>query len=100
MATSNKKTENANVVSGKVTLKETGIGIPDLLVVIYDLDPGTKPDEFIRGLFNPVPEGSAVPAEANVIISGGKAPTNSLGFLGDRIGSVLTGQDGLSLIHI
>lgn len=94
MATSNKKTDNSNIVSGKVILKETGIGIPDLLVVIYDLDPGTKPDEFIRGLFNPVPEGTAVPAEANVIIGGGKVPTNSLGFLGDRIGSVLTGQDG------
>ena len=26
-------------------LKESGIGIPDLVVVIYDLDPGTRPEE-------------------------------------------------------
>lgn len=34
-----------NTITGKVTLKESGIGIPDLLVVIYDIDPGARMDE-------------------------------------------------------
>jgi hypothetical protein len=36
-----------NRISGRVTLKESGVGIPDLLVVMYDLDPGTRPEEII-----------------------------------------------------
>ena len=34
-----------NHLGGRVVLKETGVGIPDLLVVIYDVDPGTTPEE-------------------------------------------------------
>lgn len=34
-----------NVISGRVVLKETGVGIPHLLVVICDVDPGTSPEE-------------------------------------------------------
>ena len=36
-----------NKIAGKVILKETGVGIPNLLITIYDLDPGTKPEEVI-----------------------------------------------------
>jgi len=40
-----------NYISGRVILKETSggipVGIPDLLVVIYDVDPGTTPEEAI-----------------------------------------------------
>ena len=52
-----------NTITGKVTLKESGMGIPDLLVVIYDIDPSNKNDE-------------------------------SFETVGDRIGSVITNQDG------
>jgi len=34
-----------NTIAGKVTVKESGIGVPDLLVVIYDLDPDQANDE-------------------------------------------------------
>ena len=34
-----------NTILGKVVLKETGLGIPDLLVVIFDMDPNTQPEE-------------------------------------------------------
>lgn len=54
-----------NKISGRVVLRESGVGIPDVLVVIYDLDPKTKPEEDIE------------------------PPSD-----GDRLGSVLTGTDG------
>ena len=90
------ETKFTNTISGKVTLKETGIGIPDILVVIYDLDPTAKPEEFIKSLVNPNPatDGSANEEEVKAITGGGKPPMNTLGFLGDRIGSILTAQDG------
>ena len=67
--------QRTNIISGKVVLLDSAIGIPDLLVVIYDLDPGTKPEEVILG-------GAA--------IDGGLDPNT----LGDRLGSVLTNADG------
>lgn len=70
MATSPLQTGSINTISGKVLVKESGLGIPDLLVVIYDLDPGSTPEE---------EHTSASPA------------TNPLG---DRLGSVLSAQDG------
>ena len=94
MARSSTKIEIVNTINGKITLKETGLGIPDLLVVIYDLDPGTKPDEFIKSLVNSTNEPSGGLSPAKPITGGGKEPVNTLGFLGDRIGSVLTAQDG------
>src|SRR5262245_44302896 len=56
-----------NLITGKVILKETGIGIPDLLVEVYDIDPTP---------------GSAA--------SGGGVID-----IGDRLGSVLTDRAGL-----
>jgi hypothetical protein len=35
----------SNVISGRVGLKESGVGIPDLLVVVYDADPNTRSEE-------------------------------------------------------
>lgn len=78
MAASNPQVTNANSISGKIVVKETGIGIPDLLVVIYDLDPGAKPEEEFGAPASPT--GIALP------------PVIPL--LGDRLGSVLSGPDG------
>ena len=61
-----------NKIAGRVVLKDSGIGIPDLLVVVYDLDPQTQSEDPKAGQV-------AVP------------PTE---VAGDRLGSVLTGQDG------
>ena len=36
-----------NVINGRVVLKESGVGIPDLLVVVYDVDPNTRSEEAI-----------------------------------------------------
>src|SRR5689334_24866735 len=69
-----------NTISGRVVLKETGIGIPDLLVVIHDMDPGTKPEESIPG----TSMGAVVVPTAN----------NSAPNIGDRLGSRLTGANG------
>ena len=66
-----------NRISGKVLLKETGAGIADLLVVIYDLDPGARPDE----------EFAAPVATTTVSVPVVASP-------GDRLGSVLSGPDG------
>src|SRR5215831_11822682 len=55
-----------NTVAGRVILKESGVGIPNLLVV----------------LFSPQP----------VILLSGAPPTANVS--GDRLGSVITGQDG------
>lgn len=74
-----------NQVSGKVLLKETNAGIPDLLVEIYDLDPGTQAEE-VSGSNNAPLVISTTPA---ISIS---VPQSNLP--GDRLGSVLTGQDG------
>lgn len=65
-------------VSGKVLLKETNVGIPDLLVEIYDLDPGEP---------NPVP----------VTVVDTPDRSNALSAVGSdtpRIGSVLTEREG------
>lgn len=94
MAASSTKTEITNTITGKITLKETGRGIPDLLVVMYDLDPGTKPDEFIRSLTGSSTGSTSVSNSVKPVTGSKKQPVNTLGFLGDRIGSVLTAQDG------
>jgi hypothetical protein len=85
-----------NKITGKITLTSSNIGIPNLLVVIYDIDPNTKPEELIKGL--PVLEDENPEAE-NIERRASTRPTitppkNLLGILGDRIGSVLTGTDG------
>jgi hypothetical protein len=64
-------TMTTNMISGKVVEKETGLGIRNLLVVVFDVDPGTRPEE-----------------------DGFTAPAAPLVPPGDRLGSVLTGPDG------
>jgi len=71
-----------NSVSGRVVLAQTHRGIPELLVVLFDVDPGTRPEEVI-----------ATFAAASTT-STGPSGENVLGGLGDRLGSVLTGPDG------
>lgn len=67
-----------NRIYGKVSLKENRIGIPDLLIIIYDVDPNTKPEEII-----------------NTTDSTIDFLKKNQGFPGDRIGSVLTDKDGI-----
>lgn len=67
-----------NNISGKILLKETNVGVPDLLVSIFDLDPGTRPEEVIASIGNP-----------NAPIA-----TNGQGLPVDCLGSVLTLADG------
>jgi hypothetical protein len=37
-----------NIISGKVIFEDTGVGIPELAVVIYGLDLGTRPEAEFR----------------------------------------------------
>ncbi len=60
-----------NTINGRIFLEKSSLGISNLLVVICDIDPGTRPEEAI-----PESAGLAAPCE------------------GDRLGSVLTRQDG------
>lgn len=71
-----------NKISGKITHKETGIGIPDLLAVIYDVDPNTRPEEILADAPAMTTNDSSTAVQPS--------PFN----LGDRIGSVLTDRDG------
>jgi hypothetical protein len=70
-----------NKISGKITHKETGIGIPDLLAVIYDVDPNTRPEEI-------------QPNETTEVDSSISIAIPPLSSFGDRLGSVLTDREG------
>ena len=72
-----------NTVSGRVVLGGTHSGIPDLLAVLFDVDPGTQPEEAITTF-----------AAAASTTTTAPIGTSVLGGLGDRLGSVLTGPDG------
>lgn len=83
-----------NTIRGKVTLKETGAGIPDLLVVIYDLDPGTKPEDSF-----PADADAGTPSPSIARMSQPSQPSQPslpwpFGLQGDRLGSVITAADG------
>jgi len=82
-----------NKIAGKITLNTSNTGIPNLLVVIFDVDPGTKPEEIITRLSS---EGvlASEASSTNTINT-----QNGLGFIGDRIGSVLTEADGSFLLE-
>ena len=70
-----------NQVTGKVLLKETKVGVPDLLVEVYDFDPGTRPEEILS------PGGGGEPGLTTAPVPPASAP-------GDRLGSTLTGAGG------
>lgn len=71
---SDQKGVSMNKISGKIILDQSQLGLPNLLVVLYDLDPGTRPEEIL----------------ARCAATDGQW----LNDLGDRLGSVLTGPDG------
>jgi hypothetical protein len=83
--------EAMNTVSGKVFAVPTNLGIPNLIVVLYDLDPRAKPEELLLSLQG---SGLSVPVSLDAKLDS----RNDLGSLGDRIGSVLTSTDGGFLI--
>ena len=64
-----------NRVTGRVVVRESGAGVADLVVAVYDLDPDTKPEEMFR----------AISVEPSV------DAWNKL--VGSRMGSVLTAAD-------
>src|SRR5688572_22395398 len=65
-----------NRVSGRIVVKETGAGIPDLLVAFFDLDPHSRAEEDLNPL--------AVEPGTD----------RGHGIVGSRLGSVLTNADG------
>lgn len=81
-----------NKVTGKITLTKSNIGIPNLLVVIYDIDPSTKSQDLISKLNV---DGKLTTSMPIVIIDAFSNPTKPVtDGLGDRIGSVLTDENG------
>jgi hypothetical protein len=72
-----------NNVSGRILVKESNLGIPNLLIEIFDLDPGTKPEDLVSAF---AADGTGSPP---VI-----ARTSLANLLSDRIGSILTDARG------
>jgi hypothetical protein len=75
-----------NTVAGRIIVKESGAGVPDLLVVLFDFDPAAHPEEVIAGA-EPFggPGGSSAPSIAIVV----STPPGA-----DRLASVLTDANG------
>ncbi|MCB1761729.1 MAG: hypothetical protein KDI27_01150 [Gammaproteobacteria bacterium] len=69
-----------NRVHGKILHKESGLGLKDLIVALYDFDPGTQSED----------------AEARLAVTARLATTGGIGseIAGDRLGSVITDQRG------
>ncbi|MBU1340702.1 MAG: hypothetical protein KKE44_01430 [Proteobacteria bacterium] len=65
-----------NMIFGKVVVKETGKGVPDLLIVIYDLDFKTKPGKILSNIKNDT--SSEIWQQVS----------------GNRLGSILTDENG------
>ncbi len=80
-----------NKITGKITLTSSNIGIPNLLVVVYDVDLGTLSEESIIKLFV---EGKELISQPLKILNDNKKPIDGFDGLGDRIGSVLTDNNG------
>ena len=72
MAFTNQNSTQTNAIVGRVILKESGLGIPDLLVVVHDS------------------ERPSIVASSGAVVT---VPPNSVG-AGQSIGSVLTAADG------
>lgn len=74
-----------NLFSGRVVQTETDLGVPGVVVVLYDVDPGTEPEEAIPApVVTPPPLPVAVAPAAVAVAT---AP-------GDRIGSRITDATG------
>lgn len=74
MTTTNQNSKQTNTIAGKVTLKESGLGIPNLLVVIHNSDRS--------------------PASITASSGGSAIAQPSSEVFGHPIGSVLTASDG------
>ncbi len=70
---------SSNVIFGKVILKESGLGIPDLLIIIFDRDSNTHAHDIKKQLSYK---------------RGGDASALKTTGCGGRLGSVLTSIDG------
>jgi hypothetical protein len=70
------ESRNMNKVAGKITVKESGIGIPNLQIIIYDWDPENIPEEHFSE--------STTDKSMNIWQN----------IPGDRIGSVITDESG------
>lgn len=73
-----------NQVSGNVILTETRVGIPYLLIEVYDVDPGTVPEEPV------IPHGAT-----GIRPSASTSLASHPNLIGDRLGSVLTDDRGI-----
>lgn len=80
-----------NKISGRVILKETGLGIPDLLVVIHDVDPDTPPEESLPADGATSGTRTARTTRARAVAEAASPPRSGLG---DRLGSRLTSSTG------
>ncbi|NRB54132.1 MAG: hypothetical protein HRU41_41175 [Saprospiraceae bacterium] len=84
--------ESQNKVSGQIIHHESGIGIPNLVVEIFDLDPRTyNPDEDLIYVSPGRPLGDD-DFEADQDSETNR--TSTQGLPADRLGSVITDQDG------
>lgn len=67
-----------NVITGRIIVKETGAGIPDLLIVVYDCDSRTLPEDVIaKSTIRPI------------------ADINKMKIQDDRIGSLLISEESV-----
>lgn len=76
MQTDNTKSQCKNIVQGRIVVKESGLGIPDLLVVVWNIDSKHR----LHELF--------------IWCKSYKCSNFEFPFCGDKIGSMLTSQDG------
>lgn len=83
-----------NYLSGRIILKESGVGIPDLLVVVYDVDPGAQPEELATGCADPVGREEAATTTSAAAVTVAAMARRWAPAVGDRLGSRLTAADG------
>ncbi len=82
MASQTSDNRSLYTISGTVVVKETNMPLPDVLVAVYDLDPGHRPEEEFT---------INTPATTITIAP---VPPQPIPFLGDMLGRVATGSDG------
>lgn len=81
----------SNIISGKVLHKELGKGVPNLLIVLFDIDHNLDPEEYDGPVVKKTVDG------LNAAIGVNSTPfpdISSLYQYGDRIGSTLTNASG------
>jgi hypothetical protein len=86
----------SNVISGKILHKESGNGIADLLVELFDLDSWADPE--IKDAGTIAREGPGTPSDPMSSIARGDV--SGLYRIAERIGSVITDASGKFVIEI